>query len=388
MQCRAIVCIASIHYIIRSMKKIMNKCAALALLFLALGFTACEKDKLVEGEPVLTLSKTLVLADGKDEVVMKVTVGGVDVTKNATFYKDELSYDGNTFSTNKPGDYVFYAVYNNQNTKAFAVKAADPRLYVALPEDSKADQFTDFGHKVLLTQGTGTWCGFCPYMIRAIELFRAEQSNADKVVVVATHGGDNLSNKASEAVVKACRITGFPSSVFNLNYEALLENNESSLNAVKINSMANMELMEDARVGISSVVRSAGNKVSVRSAIKVGETGAYRINAWLVEDGVKDVQQSYLSDFPTAIIDHNFVLRDASCITPVFGGMLGGKEQCDAGETIEFYHEFDGKAAGVSNVANCKVVVLVSAMLEGSVRYAVNNVVECPVGGVVPFAYN
>jgi hypothetical protein len=68
--------------------------------------------------------------------------------------------------------------------------------------------------------------------------------------------------------------------------------------------------------------------------------------------------------------------------------MLGGKDLCDAGETIEFYHEFDGKAAGVSNVANCKVVVLVSAMLEGSVRYAVNNVVECPVGGVVPFAYN
>ena len=94
----------------------MNKCAALALLFLALGFTACEKDKLIEGEPGLTLSKTFVLADGKDEVVMKVTVGGVDVTENATFYKDELSYDGNTFSTNKAGDYVFYAVYNNQNT--------------------------------------------------------------------------------------------------------------------------------------------------------------------------------------------------------------------------------------------------------------------------------
>lgn len=372
--------------------KFAKKLAAFALLFTAFGFVACEKQELIEGEPVLNVSTNMLLANGTDEVVMKVTVEGVDVTKDAAFYLNEMPYGSNVFTTTTAGNQVLHAVYNNKRTNTIQVKAIDTKLYAALPADEKADQFEDFAHKVLLTQATGTWCGYCPYMIRAIEMFREEQANADKVVVVATHSGDNLSSKASEAAVKACRVEGFPSSTFNLNYESMIQNNDPSLNAVNINTKANMELKEEARAGIAAASKTAGNKVSVRAAVKVGVTGAYRINAWLVEDGVTDVQSSYWPAFSdgnsSIIMEHDFVLRDASCIAPILGEMLGGKDECEAGETIEFYHEFDAKAAGVVNVANCKVVVYISAQLEGSTRFAVNNVIECPAGGMVPFAYN
>lgn len=370
-----------------------KKLAAFALLFAAFGFVACEQQELIEGEPVLNVSTNMILANGTDEVVMKVTVEGVDVTKDAAFYLNEMPYGSNVFTTTTAGNQKLHAVYNNKRTEPIVIKVIDTRLYAELPADEKADQFEDFAHKVLLTQATGTWCGYCPYMIRGIEYFREELSNAGKVVVVATHSGDNLSSKASEAAVKACRVPGYPTCSFNLNYESLTSfYHDAELNAESINSKASMELKEAARAGIAAASKTAGNKVSVRAAVKVGVTGAYRINAWLVEDGVTDVQSSYWPAFSNGnssiIMEHDFVLRDASCIAPILGEMLGGKEECEAGEIIEFYHEFDAKAAGVENVANCKVVVYVSAQLEGSTRFAVNNVIECPAGGSVPFAYN
>ncbi len=373
----------------KSMKNLAKKLAAFALLFVAFGFAACEEE-LIEGEPILTTSTDMILANGEEALTLKVTVNGEDVTKNAKFFMNNLLYKGETFSTSTPGNYTFYAEYNNKQTNVITVKAVDTRLYAELPADSNPNQFDNFAHKVLFTQGTGTWCGYCPYMIRAIELFREEQANADKVVVVASHSGDNLSSKASEAVVKQCRITNFPTSAFNLNYESQVANSDPSLNAVNINSKASMELKEEARVGIAAVSKIAGSKASVHAAVKVGVSGAYRINAWLVENGVTDVQSNYTALYDgqsSVIIEHDFVLRDASNTTPIFGELLGGKEECAAGETLEFYHEFDSKNAGVSNLSNCKIVVLVSAHLEGSTRFAVNNVIELSVGESVGFAY-
>lgn len=371
------------------MRKIANKLTAFALLLVALGFTACEK-KLIEGTPVLTTSSELILADGKETLVMKVTVNGEDVTEDARFFVNNLLHDGNTFATSKSGDYAFYAEYNSQRSNIIVVKAVNTSLYGELPADSHPEQFDNFAHKVLLTQGTGTWCGYCPYMIRAIELFREGQSNADKVVVVATHSGDNLSSKASEAAIKQCRISNFPTSAFNLNYESQVSNNLPETNAANINAKASMELKREARVGISAVSKAAGNKMSVRAAVKVGKTGAYRINAWLVEDDVIDVQSNYTTiyDGGSVIIKHDFVLRDACSTTPIFGEWLGGQEECQAGDTFEFYHEFDGKSAGVVSNGNCKIVVLVSTPLDGTTRFVVNNVIEIPVGSKAEFAYN
>lgn len=369
------------------MKKFFYSLFSLALLFSA---TSCNEDtKELDVTPVLSASADLFVADGEDELVLTVMAGTIDVTADAKIYVDYQVIPSNVFTTTKAKEYKIFASYNGRNSNNITVKAANPALYVELPEDAQANKFDDFQHKVLLTQATGTWCGYCPAMIRSIELFQETSSKAANTVIVATHSGDGLSNPASEAVVQALKVEGFPSAFFSMNPYIIVANTGSyEVNAENIHTKARLELMEDALVGIAAVSETNADSsvVAVRAAIKVGQTGSYRVNAWLVEDSVKAVQQSYIADFPTGTIDHNFVLRAASCVSPIQGKLLGHKETCEQGEVLEFYHEFDAKDADVVNVANCKVVVLVSSTT-GS-KYYVNNIIECPVGESVPFAYN
>ena len=378
----------SILFLCNEMKKLIYSLFALTMLF---GMASCE-EKPVEGKPVLTVSSDLFVADGEEGVEFTVKVGDVDVTAESTIYVDNTPITGNFFTTTEAKIYKAFATYNGQLSNQLSVKAANPALYVELPEDTLADKFSEFHHNVLMTQATGTWCGYCPYMIRSIELFREYGSNAANTVVVATHSGDEFSCKASEEAISALRVSGFPSSFFNLNPEAIVENNDPNINSEVINASAGMELKEKANVGIAATVATNNSKsvVAVRAAVKVGKTGAYRINAWLVEDKLPAYQSSYWAEFSngmsTVLIEHDFVLRGASCVSPIQGELLGGKASCEQGETIEYYYEFDADDADFVDAANCKVVVLVSA---GSGKnFYVNNVIECPVGKSVPFAYN
>lgn len=143
-----------------------------------------------------------------------------------------------------------------------------------------------------------------------------------------------------------------------------------------------------ANVGIAAVtgLNADGTAVGVRATVKVGTSGSYRINAWLVEDGVSAYQSSYWEGFASGVISHDHVLRAASNMSPIQGTLLGGKETCEHGETIEFYHGFDVKEIPIADVTRCKVVVLVTVEQDG--KYYVDNVIECSVGESVPFVYN
>lgn len=373
------------------MKKIIYSLFALVGLFCT---SSCveQQTNYVEGTPVLSVSTELFVADGEDQVVLTVMVGDVDVTDDAKLYADYEEISCPVFTTTRAKDYKFFASYNGKVSNQIVVKAANPKLYLDLPVDTLADKFDNFQHKVLLTQATGTWCGYCPYMIRSIELFRKNGSNAPNTVVVATHSGDELSSPASEEVIASLRVQGFPTSYFSLNPDVVIQNQLPELNAEVLNTTAGMELMSRANVGIAATTAATSNKsmIAVRAAIKVGAKGAYRVNAWLVENGVSASQASYWAEFSdgmaSVLIDHDFILRAASCVSPIQGELLGGKTSCDKGEIIEFYHEFNTKAAGIANADNCKVVVLVTSAT-GSTFY-VDNVLECEVGESVPFAYN
>ena len=368
---------------------------ALAVMLGSFCFISCEAEKeVLEGDLVLSVSSDMLIANGTDELVFTAMVGDIDVTEEATLYVNNKQMSGNHFSTEQAGSYKFFASYEGKLSNYIAINAANPALYVELPEDSQIDKFSDFQRKVLITEGTGTWCGYCPYMITALELFSEYGSNADKAVIVAMHSGDEFGNAASDAAVSACRITGFPSCVFNLNPDALLENNDPNVNAENLNTMVAMELMETARVGIAAAtaVNADSSVIGVRAAVKVGKDGKYRINAWLIEDGVPASQSSYWYEFSDGksaiVIDHMHILRGASCVSPIQGQLLGDKGDCAAGDMLEYYHEFDAAKAGIADVANCKVVVMVAATSGSSSKFFVNNIIECPINESIPFAYN
>ena len=366
------------------MKKILNSLFSLAVLVSGLCFASCAEKEL-EGDLILSASSKIIVADGNDELVLTAKIGDVDVTKEVALYVNNTPMSGNVFTTQKAGEYTFFASYNGTLSKHVTIKAANPALYIAVPEDSQPDKFSNFDRKILVAEGTGTWCGYCPYMIAALELFGENGSNADKAVIVATHSGDELSSNASEAAVSAMNIRNFPSCVFNLNPEVVVQNNYPDLNAENINATVGMELKEAARVGIAAATALSADStiVGVRAAVKVGKNGKYRINAWLIEDGISAYQSG-----AEAIISHMHVLRGASSVSPIYGQLLGDKDSCSAGDVIDFYYEFDTTKFNVVNVKNCKVVVLVTSASGSSSKFFVNNIIECPAGESVPFAYN
>ena len=380
------------------MNKLTKAFFMLTLLFGGWALSSCEPDG---GEPTptttgieLLTSTPLIVADGEEEAVLTVKFNGVDVTDSALIYMNKKRVKSNRFSTENPGSYAFFASYKGKVSKTITIQAANPALYVALPADSQPEKFDGFDRKVLVAEGTGTWCGYCPYMIKALELFCESGANADKAVVVAAHSGDEFGNAASDAAIRVMQISSFPSCVLNLNPEVLVMNQGLEVNVENINSMVGMELLDKARVGISAstAVSVDSTIVGVRAAVKVGAEGNYRINAWLIEDGVPAMQSSNWPEFSDGmaevLINHNHILRDASCTSFIQGQVLSQKGACAAGEVIEFYHEFDAVAANVTNVANCKIAVLVTATSGTSSNYYVNNIIECPVGSSVPFAYN
>lgn len=338
--------------------------------------------------PVLSASSDHFVADGEDVLVLTVMSGDMDVTSEAQLYANNQPMEGNSFTTTETGKYKFFAKYNGQVSNQIVVEATLSPIELELPEDSQPDTFDGFGRKVLFTQATGTWCGYCPYMIRSIEMFKESGTHAGNTVVVATHGSDELSCMASEAVVRALNVQGFPSAYFNLNPSLLVENYDPSYNAGNIDRVAGEVLATPANVGISAVTGFNGDAtaVGVRVAVKVGTTGSYRINAWLIEDGVSAYQSSYWDGFASGVISHDHVLRAASSTDPIQGALLDGKETCEKETTVEFYHGFDTNGISVADVQHCKVVVLVTAEQGG--KYYVDNVIECPVGESMPFVYN
>ena len=348
---------------------------------------------IVDGTPVLWSSSNSIIADGNNEASFSVMVDSIDVTKDATFYLNEQPYNCNTFSTTTAGTYNFHAIYNNQRTNIISIRAIDTQPYADLPYDERAEQFDCFERKVLVTWATGTWEGYSPYMIRALELFEENGSNASKAVIVATHSGDEFSCEASEAAVSASKVSGFPSCVLNLNPEAIIDNAQPEVNAERINTAVGMELKEVASVGLAAT--AIGNQdnsvIYVHAGVKIGADGNYRVNAWLIEDGVAASQSSYWSEFSNGkssiVIDHMHILRGANCTQPIYGQCLGDKETCKYGEIVDFFGEISVTDANISNISNCKIVVIVSKKLDNSSRFTVNNVIELKIGESVPFIY-
>ena len=68
------------------------------------------------------------------------------------------------------------------------------------------------------------------------------------------------------------------------------------------------------------------------------------------------------------------------------GVNLGGKTECQAGETLKFSYEFSLKDMTVANLANARVVFIVTQSENGT-RYTVDNAVSCGLNNQVKFEY-
>lgn len=173
----------------------------------------------IEGDLSLSVSGTVIEANGTDAVTIAVMKGETDITSSSKVYVvnpsgSTESFQGTSFSTTTEGDYIFYAYYGGEKTEDVTVRAF--KDIPALPADSKPDQSTGFVKRVLTIQHTGTWCQNCPYMKKGIETY-LQKNPENCAVFVASHNGDTMAGDASNAVNSYLTVNSYPSLSVDLN---------------------------------------------------------------------------------------------------------------------------------------------------------------------------
>ena len=384
------------------MKKYWNLLLCSFLLVFTVGCSGNSDGDEPEGETgelLLTSSAAYIENNGTDQAVFTVMKGKKNVTAEAKIYqKKGGSYDvlpSTSFSSKAQGEYSFFASYNNEMSPAITVTVTSALL--DLPADPQPNKIEGFKHNVLAVQAKSLGCVYCPMMIAGLTEYEklAESKNT---LVVAAHGimdGDDMISNYSTGVLQGLSLKSAPALLFNMrpSSEALeLKSSDTPAKvAARIQTAAGDFLKADANTAISAAVSGTetSGSIKVTAAIKVGKAGKYRICAWIVEDNIYATGQ--LNSYPALEADYDFkhhsnVLRCTSSTSPITGVNLGGKTECQAGETLMFSHEFSLSSMSVTNLANARVVFIVTQSESGA-RYTVDNAISCGLNSQVKFEY-
>lgn len=351
-----------------------------------------------DGALTLTASAAYIENNGKDRAEFTVTKGGVDVTEKASILQKKGSsfekFSGTSFTSNTTGEYTFRASYAGEISESVTITVTTG--LIDTPEDPQPDKFSGFKHRILAIQGTSLGCTYCPMMIAGLVEFTKTETSQNTVLAAAhgVLGGDDMISTYSQAVLKSLSVSGIPMLAFNLQSNPKIElagSDTPTAVSKRIETKAKEYLQADCHTGIS--VATAGTEssgvIKVAASVKVATTGKYRIAAWVIEDNIYATGQ--VNGYPALKDEYDFdhhsnVIRCISTSSPVTGTNLGGKAECQAGSTEEFFHEFSLEDMEVENLANARILVFVTRN-DGGSRYVVDNVVSCKLNSQVKFEY-
>ena len=258
----------------------------------------------------------------------------------------------------------------NQNTN----------LNIELPADPQP-QSTDFSHRIMLLQHTGTACPNCPRLMTSLREIADDPAYAAKYQHVASHSYNTDDPAWSEAAKKIsdafCK--AYPELTFNLSGETT--GDDTSVATIK--RYIDQLYKESADAGIAAAAQVNGNTLSVKVQVKAATENSYRVAAWILEDDIK-AQQSSNGALEEWMHTHENALRafsGSSLNLGIYGEKLGTLKAGETAEkdlTIEIQKDW--------NVENCKVFILVNSSKDG--KFDIANCTICQIGGNVAYQYN
>lgn len=340
-----------------------------------------------KGDATLTVDKGMIAADGTDMATFTVTQDGVDVTSESILYLipeegEPIAQEGFTFSTTEIGVYNFYAQKGTASTNRISV--------TALTKDAQPESF-NFKHRGLITEFTGTWCGWCAIMKAGIH--NLEENGFDAGFAVEIHSSDSMTLPYQGTLFSqfGAGSTGLPTMTFQLDKKTKIVGAYSS-SSIEANSNRISQIMEDClkeyecTSGVSGTyyIDEEGN-LHVIAGVKIAEDGEYRIAAWLCENNIYEEQANYTAGVVNTedVSTHNNVLRDVSNSSQFTGDDI----TIGAGEVQGFEWTFDTSSLiNDDTPENSHVLIFVTKKQDGDV-YVVNNIIRCELGETVEFEY-
>lgn len=338
----------------------------------------------VRGGATLSADKLSITADGSDMVTFTVTQDGNDVTSESVLYiipaeGEPIAQEGFTFSATEFGVYNFYALKGSVPTNQLQISA--------IHEDPQPEN-TNFKERAMVTEFTGTWCGYCSLVKAA--MYQLEDSGWDDGVVIEAHDGDIMATAYVSSLINkyGANMMGYPHVTYNMDNQHSSSNYGSIATNQSYITQNTTEVITayTCTVGISATFEQGSNEneLSVFAGFKFTEPGEYRIAAWLLENGITATQANNYPNLVTTeeVSTHRNVLRDVSNSTEFTGDDVNMTE---AGSYAKEW-TFNVSKLYNKNPENALVAVFV-ARKESNGKYIVNNIIKCHFGDTVLFEY-
>lgn len=258
-------------------------------------------------------------------------------------------------------------------------------------EQFAADYSKVFYRRSLGFRVTATSCGNCPKMAHAMK--QAYEETNGRFVPFYIYGmmspGDSYIYEYWDYWYEFFDGTGFPIGVVN----GYAECNNAYSQDVQIDfykAIAEEAVTElPANNAIGGIVVISNGTLNVDISIASKEAGTYTLGAFLLENGVIGYQSGAGENY-----EHNYVLREG--FTPYDGEQVS----VSANSILELTYSMPVPTS-VENIENCHVCVWIAeegtfegsvTTVEGQPHYKdygmlIDNVVEIPVNGYIPFEY-
>lgn len=353
-----------------------------ALALAALAFVGCGEptpdgpDVKPTGDAVLVANNNSVEVNTPIEFTV-TAADGTDLTADAVIYDKSNDYAvvENPFTPTMDGDYEFYAVVGDIITNT--VKVSVVPTIPALPEDS-APANTVFNHRILLIDHTGTTCGACPHMMKALKTVSETGDYHSKYYEAMAHSYSNVDpafSGAASMVSNHHGVLSYPTLTYNFYHTT-----QSSYNDAHI--MGQIDALwkaEGADAGIAAAATLASKSVVVNTEVKAAVANDYRITAWLLEDGIYAKQTNATEEWMNT---HDNAIRQRVSGDDISGVDLGTLAAGETKSTALTLNIIGNKW----NRDNLKVMVIVSAK-NAKGQFEVANVAICPMNDVVTYDY-
>lgn len=257
-----------------------------------------------------------------------------------------------------------------------------------LPADPQPAKFENFTRRVMILDHTGQQCGYCPGVMKILESIDKNDKHKDKVVIVAAHnyGSDQMNCTLATTARSKLKIGGSAPYV-TYDHRTDKEYSQAGSGGTVSTFMARADkIIENfpAKAGISATVKEDGDNIVVYVGVKIAEAGKYTIGAWILEDGEVAYQSGGGDKFT-----HNHILRGGKNNNDIWGDALDtDKDKVFAkGDKVGKIITIK-KPAKLKDINKTRVAIfLCTPDKEGAAKSYVNNIIQCEVGGSVPFSY-